>query len=110
MSNLSFSKGGSHPKEYIKKALKLNLNCFACMNINRHQALWEINYLNSNKKMSLIHDIKKLRKAVKLPCLLLGKQIKTDLKKFGLTLSEYPLKLLRPILENVTYTYRKKLT
>ena len=79
------------------------------MNIERHQALWEIFFLKSNKKMPLIHNIKKLRKAVKLPCLLLGKQIKTDLKKFGLTLIEYPLKLPRPILGNVTYTYRKKL-
>ena len=86
---------------YATMLLLAEADCFACMNIDRHQALWEIYYLNSNKNMPLIDNIKKLGKATKLPSLLLGKQVKTDLQKFGLTLREHPVKLLRPILDKM---------
>ena len=43
----------------------------------------------------------KPNKATKLPGLSAGKQVKKDLKTFGLTLRDHPLKLLRPILDKI---------
>jgi len=39
---------------YKTMVLLAESDCFACMNINRYQALWEIYALNSDKKMPLI--------------------------------------------------------
>ncbi len=93
-----WSKMNVHYKTMV---LLAEADCFACMNINRYQALWEIYALNSNKKMPLIDKHKKLSKATKLPDILSGKQVNKDLQTFGLTLRDHPLKLLRPILNEL---------
>ena len=86
---------------YATMVLLAKADCFACMNKNRHEALWEIYALNSSKKMPLIDKNEKPNKATKLPSLSAGKQVKKDLKTFGLTLRDHPLKLLRPILDKI---------
>ena len=86
---------------YKTMVLLAESDCFACMNINRYQALWEIYALNSDKKMPLIDKHKESSKATKLPDILLGKQVNKDLQTFGLTLRDHPLKLLRHILNEI---------
>tara|TARA_B100000029_G_scaffold67161_1_gene59904 strand:- start:18 stop:527 length:510 start_codon:yes stop_codon:yes gene_type:complete len=86
---------------YRAMVLLAEADCFSCMNLNRHQALWEIYALNSNKKMPLIDKYKKSSKATKLPDILPGKQINKDLQTLGLTLRDHPLRLLRPILDKI---------
>ena len=86
---------------FTTMVLLAEADCFACMNINRHQALWAIYALNSSKVLPLIDNQRHSSKTTKLPDILLGKQVKKDLHTFGLTLREHPLKLLRPILDTL---------
>ena len=71
------------------------------MNFDRHQALWAIYALNSSA-VPLIEKSEKEGASKALPKILLGKQVKKDFQKFGLTLREHPLKLLRPILDSMS--------
>ena len=86
---------------YATMVLLAKADCFACMNKNRHEALWEIYALNSSKKMPLIDKNEKPNKATKLPGLSAGKQVKKDLKTFGLTLRDHPLRSLYPVFVQI---------